>query len=102
MNNFSDLFGIPEELDNTIILTDEDGNDICFEFVDLIEYGGDEYVVLIPAEESDEASEVVILLVEKVSDEEETYVSIDDEAKLNKIFDLFKERYKDMFDFVDE
>lgn len=35
-----------EELDNIIILNDEDGNEVEFEFLDLIEYEGEEYVVL--------------------------------------------------------
>ena len=33
-----------EELDNIIILNDEDGNEVEFEFLDLIEYEGEEYV----------------------------------------------------------
>ena len=40
-----------EELDNIIILNDEDGNEVEFEFLDLIEYEGEEYVVLLPVEE---------------------------------------------------
>ena len=53
-----------EELDNIILLNDEDGNEVKFEFLDLIEYGGEEYVVLLPAEEGEDADEVVILKVE--------------------------------------
>lgn len=34
-----------EELDNVIILNDEDGNEVKFEFLDLIEYSGEEYVI---------------------------------------------------------
>ena len=37
-----------EELDNIIVLNDEDGNEVEFEFLDLIEYEGEEYVVLLP------------------------------------------------------
>ena len=42
-NNGLDL---NEELDNIVVLNDEDGNEINFEFLDLIEYDGEEYVVL--------------------------------------------------------
>ena len=72
-----------EELDNIIVLNDEDGKEVQFEFLDLIEYDEEEYVVLLPIE--DEASEeVVILKVEDTdSDEEESYVSVDDEEVLN-------------------
>jgi len=94
-----------EELDNIIVLNDEEGNEVKFEFVDLIEYENEEYVILLPVEEdeSDEPDEVVILKVEanEEDSEEETYVSIDDEEILNKVFELFKEKYKDEFDFVD-
>ena len=95
-----------EELDNIVILKDEDGNDVKFEFLDLIDYEGEEYVVLLPAEESEDAEpeEVVILQLEKGSDEnseEETYVSVDDEDVLNAVFEIFKEKFKDEFNFVD-
>lgn len=95
-----------EELDNIVTLKDEDGNDVKFEFLDLIEYEGEEYVVLLPAEEEEDAEpdEVVILQLEKGSDEnskEETYVSVDDENVLNAVFEIFKEKFKDEFNFVD-
>ena len=95
-----------EELDNIVTLKDEDGNDVKFEFLDLIEYEGEEYVVLLPAEEGEDAEpdEVVILQLEKDSDEnseEETYVSVDDEDVLNAVFEIFKEKFKDEFNFVD-
>ena len=89
-----------EELDNIVILKDEDGNDVKFEFLDLIDYEGEEYVVLLPAEETEdsEPDEVVILKLEKDTDEnsdEETYVSVDDEDILNAVFEIFKEKFKD-------
>ena len=40
-----------EELDNVIILNDENGNEVQFEFLDLIEYDEEEYVVLLPVED---------------------------------------------------
>ena len=91
-----------EELDNIIVLNDEDGNEAEFEFLDLIEYEGEEYVVLLPVEESEEAGEVVILKLEDTeSEDEESYVSVDDEDTLNKVFEIFKEKFKDDFNFVD-
>ena len=91
-----------EELDNIIVLNDEDGNENEFEFLDLIEYEGEEYVVLLPVEESEEAGEVVILKLEDTeSEDEESYVSVDDDEVLNKVFEIFKEKFKDDFNFVD-
>ena len=95
-----------EELDNIIILNDEEGNEVKFEFLDLIELDNEEYVVLLPVTEEgeEEEGEVVILKVEDTDDEnaeEESYVSIEDEEILNKVFEIFKEKFKDDFDFVD-
>lgn len=91
-----------EELDNIIVLNDEDGNEAEFEFLDLIEYEGEEYVVLLPVEESDDAGEVVILKLEDTeSEDEESYVSVDDDEILNKVFEIFKEKFKDDFNFVE-
>ena len=36
------------------------------------------------------------------SEEEESYVSVDDEDTLNTIFEIFKEKFKDEFNFIDE
>ncbi len=95
-----------EELDNIVILNDEDGNEVKFEFLDLVELDDEEYVVLLPVTEEGEEDEgeVVILKVEDNDDEEseeESYVSVDDEDTLNKVFEIFKEKFKDDFDFVD-
>lgn len=91
-----------EELDNVIILNDEEGNEVKFEFLDLIELDGEEYVVLLPMDE--DSDEVVILKVEDSEDDEEmeNYVSVDDEDTLNQVFEIFKEKFKDEFNFVDE
>lgn len=97
-----------EELDNIVILNDEDGNEVKFEFLDLIELDDEEYVVLLPVTEEGEGEEdegeVVILKVEDNDDEdseEESYVSVEDEDTLNKVFEIFKDKFKDDFDFVD-
>ena len=95
---------LDENISNIIVLNDENGNEVQFEFLDLIEYDSEEYVVLLPVEEDEEeAGEVVILKVEDTeSEEEESYVSVEDEEILNKVFDMFKEKFKDEFNFIDE
>ena len=94
-----------EELDNIVILNDEDGNEVKFEFLDLVELDDEEYVILLPVIDDgvEEEGEVVILKVEDTDEdsEEESYVSVEDEEILNKVFEIFKERFKDDFDFVD-
>ena len=95
-----------EELDNIIVLNDEEGNEVKFEFLDLVELDEEEYVVLLPVSEEGEEDEgeVVILKLEDTDEdsEEESYVGVEDEDILNKVFAIFKEKYKDEFNFVDE
>lgn len=103
MDENVDLEG--EELDNIVILNDEDGNEVKFEFLDLVELEDEEYVVLLPISEEgeEEEGEVVILKLEDTDEEsdEESYVSVEDEDILNQVFEIFKEKFKDDFDFVD-
>ncbi len=80
-----------------ITLEDNEGNEVEFELLDVVEYEGEEYIVLI--ENDEEAQDVVILKIESVDDETENYVGIDDEELLSNVFETFKEKYKDEFDF---
>ena len=90
---------IPEEEAAILTLTDENGNDQNFEYLDVIEYNGKEYLILMPAEE--EETHIVILEIEPVDEENENYLSIDDEDLLNTVYGLFKEKYKDILTFED-
>ena len=46
-----------EEIDNIIVLNDEEGKEVKFEFLDLVELDDEEYVVLLPvAEEGEEVT----------------------------------------------
>lgn len=88
-----------ENNDNVIILNDEEGNEVAFEFLDLITYRGREYVVLLPDDQ--DADEVVILQVEELDAENESYIGVENEFTLSAVFELFKERHKDEFNFID-
>lgn len=89
------------DIDNFITLTDEEGNTKNFEFIDIIDYLNKQFVVLIPYEDSAEAEEVVILEIVNLETGEESYCSVDDEDILNSVFEIFKEKFKDEFNFVD-
>ena len=90
---------LQEEETSIISLTDENGVETDFEYLDCIDYEGKEYLVLIPAEE--DSNEIVILEVEPVDEENENYISVDDEATLNTVYEMFKEKFKDVLDFAD-
>ena len=83
--------------DNIVTLNDEYGNEVQFEFLDLVEHNGEEYVVLLPAD--DEDGEVVILKVEAIDDDNDSYTSVEDEDILMAVFQIFKNKFKDEFDF---
>ncbi len=94
-----------EETDNIIILNNENGEEVKFEFLDLIDLDDEKYVVLLPVTEDEENDgEVVILKLEDSDEdsEEESYVSVEDEDILMKVFNIFKEKFKDEFNFVDD
>ena len=90
---------LQEEESNILTLTDENGEDVEFEYLDSIEYNGKEYLVLMPADEA--SSEIVILEVEPVDEENENYLSVSDEKILDAVYDIFKDRYKDVLTFED-
>ena len=96
-----------DELEHIMVLNDENGEESKFEFLDLIELDSEEYVVLLPVEEeeedADDIGEVVILKVEDTDSEDEgSYVTVDDEETLNKVFEMFKEKFKDEFNFTED
>lgn len=90
-----------EELENILYLNDEDGNEVPFEYLDLVELDGEEYVVLLPVND-DEVAEVVILRIEPTENpEEESYVGVSDADILDRVFAIFKERFADEFNFAE-
>jgi uncharacterized protein YrzB (UPF0473 family) len=91
---------IPEEEESSILtLTDEKGVETDFEYLDCIEYKGKEYLVLMPADSLE--TEIVILEVEPVDEENENYLAVEDEKLLNAVYAIFKEKYKDVLTFED-
>ena len=92
-----------EELEqgaDIIVLKDEEGRDVRFEFLDLLEYDGEEYVILM--QEDDDSGEVVILRLEGEDEEGEDYVAVEDEETLDQVYELFRTKHRDDYHFIDE
>lgn len=87
-----------EEETSVLTLTDENGEDMDFFYLDCIEYEGVEYLALNPC---DEENTIVFLQVEPVDEETENYLSVLDEDVLNAVYSIFKERFKDTLEFED-
>lgn len=90
---------LEEELDSIISLTDENGEEMRFEYLDLVEYQGKEYLVLTPADE--DTGEIIILEIEPVDEDNENYITVMDEKLLDEVYQIFKERNKDYINFAD-
>ena len=86
------------ELDNIVVLTDVDGNDIQFEFLDIVNTCGKEYVILLPLDTAEDG-EVTIFRVEG-NGGEETYVGVETEEEAQRIFNVFKRQAQDDFNFI--
>ena len=90
---------LPEEEINILTLTDENGNETESEYLDVIDYEGKEYLVLLPTEAGND--EIVILEIEPVDEENENYLAVEDEQTLAAVYEIFKERYQDVLTFAD-
>ena len=89
---------LPEEEETSILtLTDENGQDLDFEYLDCIAYQDKEYLVLMPEGED----EIVIMEIEPVDEENENYLAVEDEAVLDAVYGIFKEKFKDVLTFED-
>ena len=88
---------ILQEEESILTLTDENGEETNFEYLDCIEYASKEYLVLMP----EESNEIVILEVQPVDEENENYIAVEDETILETVYGIFKDRYKDVLQFED-
>ena len=93
------LDNLPEEEESQITLTGEDGEEITFDYLDCLTYQDTEYLVLMPTDT--EETQIVILEIQPVDEENEPYLPVEDEAVLDAVYGLFKEKYKDILTFED-
>ena len=89
-----------EQEESILTLTDENGQDMDFEYLDYLPYKEKEYLVLIFIDKP--TTEIVILEVEPVDEENENYLAVEDEAILDAVYGLFKEKYKDILTFEED
>ena len=99
MNHEHDM---TEEEIPTISLTDAEGNETEFVFLDDVEYDGKEYVVLVPLTEDDEAADDEVVILEVISrentDEIEAYCDVESEEVLHAVFRVFEANNPDLFE----
>lgn len=86
-------------------LTDEEGNSVPFEYLDTIPYEDAEYAVLLAVVEEDDPTdgEIAIMQILPIvgSDDEEEFITVEDEKTLSAVYEIFKERHKNDMTFED-
>ena len=93
-----------EDMDNIVVLTDEDGNDVQFEHIVTVTHQNREYVCLIPMEgldiESDEDENALIFLeiIPGKDGADDVYQGVEDEDLLNDLY----AKYLEAVEFEDE
>ena len=98
MNNINEGFDEAEDDEDSIItLTDDDGKEVSFELLDLIDYSNAQYAVVLPAEE--DADQVLVFKVENPESETNTFIPVTSQSTAMAVFNLFKEKNKEFFDF---
>ena len=79
--------------DIIIPLTDEQGNTVNYELLDIINYNENTYAVFYPTVPDD--TEVLILRAEDIpNSDEDNYIVETDEKVVQEVYRLFKEKYK--------
>ncbi len=84
-----------DELDFTVKITDTDGITAEYEFLDIVLYEKNEYAVLDPM---DGEGYVDIFRIMAVNGKE-VYARVTDEKALEEIFEIFRIKNEDEFDF---
>ena len=76
-----------------IPLTDEQGNTVEYELLDVVNLNDNTYAVFYPTVQDD--TEVLILRVEDIpNSDEDNYIVETDEKTVQQVYKMFKEKYK--------
>lgn len=95
MTNDDEIMDLDDEFE-TIELEDENGEKTQFELLDIIEYRGKDYIAALPP---DDDSTVIIMEMEEAGDDEQRFLPVEDERLVQKIYEMFKDRNRDLFEF---
>lgn len=78
---------------NIITLTDQYGESVRFELLDIVEYEDQEFAVLYPADGGDdEPVHILRITSENLDLDKMEFEGLDDEDLINAVFDLFCKR----------
>ena len=83
-----------EEESEIIELIDDDGKVIKFRLLDVTEYKGEKYTLLLAAEPSDEIADDEVVIF-RLNENEEVLEPIEDEALLEEVFEFYQSEIDD-------
>ena len=86
-----------EDMERTVVLHDDEGNSMAFNILDVVDYQEKHYVVLAMRDDNFDGG-LDIAQVE-YAEEEEVYSPVDDMATMQAVFAIFKDKFKDVFQF---
>lgn len=103
--NVNNMGSEHDEEINVIELFDENGESIKFEHLDTISMNDKRYVVITPMieeipDDEEVESDVYIMLIVTDENGEEMLEMIDNEQEIASVFEAFKAKSKDDYDFV--
>ncbi|NLK37537.1 MAG: DUF1292 domain-containing protein [Epulopiscium sp.] len=102
MEKFIDDEDMMEEFE-TVVMTDDDGNDVEFVIIDNIMSAGERYLLVVEKELMDDDETDAIILKEISIDEEDvTYELVEEDAEFDRIADLFAQSGEDYEVRIDE
>lgn len=91
-----------EELEEELIeLIDDDGKVIKFKLLDVTEYKGEKYTLLLAAEPNGEIAEDEVVIF-RLNEKEETLEPIGDEKLLEEVFEFYRQETEDEEEIEDD
>ena len=87
--------------DDKVILEDEEGNVLEFQFLELVMVDDVPYAVLMPVDDPDGELGVVIVEVVDLGKDSEHYDAVTDDVLNERIFEQFRKEFADKYDFED-
>ena len=95
-----------DEMEEPVLLdlTDPEGNEVQYELLDVVPYQDSDYIIVVPYVEGDDSPIEEVEIYRVVPDEEqdtETYVGLGSKAEVDAVFEIFRKRSEEFFDFED-
>ena len=78
---------------NYVTIEDDDGNEFELEHLSTVEFEGGEYMIFLPADMDEDDPDFGFVILQVVEENgEEQLISVDDEDKLQRVYDYYMEK----------